>query len=228
VRLFRPIEASCTAKLPVMTLCKPFDWADDRDAIPRESFDWIDKHTVRVYYPEDIATEWFKVWGDDKCSKVKTLLITFDGFCNDGLPCTLLRLTNLQRLSISSTRLWLLQPKRLPPSLRVLYLEDIINTDTRPLRTLDIYCSNIEALLIDADSVINRRRTHLPPLPLLQTVVLTDCTEGQTARFFGHYDIKQLERILTETCRLHMKFFVQLKATCDHGSRINIVRVKIP
>jgi hypothetical protein len=202
-----------------MNLGKQFEWVDDLGTIPKESFEWIDAHTVRVYYPEEFSTEWFQLWNDDECSKVETLSITYDGFCDDGLPFALLRLTNLQRLCISSTRLWLLQPERLPPSLRVLYLEDIMNTDTRPLKTLDKYCPNLEALVIDSDSVIIRRRAQLPPLPLLRVVVLTDYYEGQTAGFFGHYDIEEVESIMAENCALNKKFFVRLKKTCNHRSQ---------
>jgi hypothetical protein len=196
-----------------MSLDEAFEWIGDQGVIPRASFDWIDEHTVRIYYPEERATEWFKSWKDDECARVKTMLITFDGFCDDGLPVTLLRFINLQRLFLSSTRLWHLQPERLPPSLIVLYFEDMINTNTRSLKTLDKYCPNMEALVIDSDNVINRRRTHLPPLPLLRTVVLTNYTEGRTAGFFRHYGIEGLELVR----RCDMKYSVQLKKTCNHG-----------
>jgi hypothetical protein len=52
VRQFRPrlkfhVQAK-QAKLHVMTLREPFDWADDRGAIPREFFDSVDEHNVRA------------------------------------------------------------------------------------------------------------------------------------------------------------------------------------
>jgi hypothetical protein len=200
-----------------MSLGEPFEWVGDQGVIPRESFDWIDKHTVRVYYPEEPAAEWFKHWKDDECSRVKTLITTFDGFCNNGLPFTLLRFTNLQRLFVSSTRLWRLRPERLPPSIMVLYFEDVMNTDTRLLKASDKYCPNMDSLVIDSDSVINRRRTHLPPLPLLQTVVLTDYSKGQNAGFFRHYEIEEFELMQRCNSALDMKYSVQLKKSCNHG-----------